>query len=167
MTDKPDCSEFIIEAARSLRQKPNRIRPPTASAGVALRRLYDIARDVYSEEEFRQGVKTLLNDGAVVVVARQGELECVDGQEHSKQTGPSRDVKVSALPEQLPFGFGKWYLNESNLSVAAQVAGKYRSYHSILLYVVADGLPDKVSNLDKRPNRRTAHDIIAAMQARK
>lgn len=167
-TAKPKCQDFIVEVARAIRMHPENMRPGTA-AGVALYRIFRVAIEAYSEDNFRRGLKDLLNNGKIILVARTTFVERDASGKYI--SGSTSDTKLSALPKDLPAGrYGLWTV--SGDGKYADVKGKktmeYTQHRRPLLYVVEDGLPAKVQRFGAVGSSGTvAQQIIDKMMSKR
>lgn len=153
---KPNCADFILAAARTIRMKPTNITPGTA-AGVRIDRIWHIAKDAYTDAEFRKALIGLLADGQIMITARFRDTY-----------GTYSDRRVDAFPKNVPAGrYSRWTVNGRGTYVkeTEKNAQKLVLFRAIFLYIKADGLPKKAAVLEAHAGRpTTAHDIIAAMK---
>ena len=68
MPKKPSCAEYIVAAIRTTRAERKGLKPGTAS-GRALRFVNALVCNFYTDEEFRQGLQALIDNGKVLLVA--------------------------------------------------------------------------------------------------
>jgi hypothetical protein len=145
---KPDCKDFIIAVAREIRIRPGNTKPGI-SAGVRLENIFEIAKEKYSEQEFRVSLETLMRDETIVVVVRE-------------KSSPRR-LEVSDI-RLMPGHFGSYRINAKGLSVtslrreAGEVGG--RSCLAPMLYILEDGVP---AHILRRKRNITASEVIAKM----
>lgn len=158
---KPNCSDFIIAAIRTVRRKPANLKPKTA-AGIALHQIFGIAREVYSDKEFRDGLKALIQRGTIFMSAKIFTVKKDDDDSyHHLYGGPRR---LLAIPQNVSLGDDRWYLDPQGTLVNPTETREYQLFRSILLYVVADGLPSCAAKLVGGDKQTLAQQIIASMQ---
>jgi hypothetical protein len=167
MTDtKPNCGDFIIATIRALRVNPANLKGG-GRAGVRLGKIWAIASEIYSEEEFRPALNQLL--GTELILATWHICQNVtrerEGSPRSTRFGPWLTQKISAIPDQLPLT-DRWYCRDpsGNITTSDKNLDRYDLIAKIKLYVPADGLPKTVANLERKRAGKTAQDIIATMK---
>ena len=160
----PSCSDFIVAAIRATRPTPKNLKPGT-SACRGLRLIYSLANQYYSEQQFRRSIDALISSGVILLIARVCERGKREGGEGSY--GPTVTERIFSIPPRVPLNEHRWVLNGEGKPVgrAAEEQEKYlKSFHSINLYVVADGLPQRIAKLVSSGNRTKADEIIASLQ---
>ncbi len=172
ITDKPACQDFLIEAIRALRRRPGNMRG-YAAAGVPLEKLFAISSEAYTADEFRVGLKYLMDRKNVVLVARVADYELTDVDASKKDdrygTRGHRLTWLSSVPADLPAGqYERWKIGEDGMSVVRDDAVRFSEARWAMLYVAKDGLPKKVAVLlAGHGGGATAQSIIEAMQKKK
>lgn len=146
---KPDCGDFIIATLRAIRV-PGGNTAPGIATGVRLDRIWRIAEERYTWEEFSRAINSLIKSGAGLM------------------TG-NKYTNVHVLLREIPADFPaptswRWPVNEKGELSARVAPGQY--YSSVKFYVVADGLPDVVQKILNPKKKRpvTAEQIIASMR---
>ncbi|MHB8710483.1 MAG: hypothetical protein ACYC6X_02970 [Minisyncoccota bacterium] len=159
MPKKPSCAEFIVAAIRATR--PIRKLKPGTHSGKALRMIFSLAKQVYSEKEFRRALKTLIDNGTVLLVAEVKEIKKNPYKYDRHDFGQPQ--KVLQIPDDVPLNKGWWFLNARGKSVDERE--KHSKYlHALILYVVSDGLPGKVADFITGNGLTKTEQIIASMQ---
>ena len=159
MPKKPSCSKFIVAAIRATR--PIRKLKPGTRSGKALRMIFSLAKQVYSEKEFRRALKTLIDNGTVLLVAQVKEIK-KNPEKHDRYNF-GRPQKVLQIPASVPLNESWWYLNTKGKSVDERK--KHSRYlHALILYVVSDGLPGEAANFITGKGLSKAEQIIASIQ---
>lgn len=159
--DKPTCADFIVAAIREIRCRSANLKPGTC-AGVAMYKVYGIASEVYTDEEFREGLKTLMESDSVIVIGR-GYDEKLNGEGKVSQKDCFRDRRIFVFVSNFPLGL---CLDGEGHPVDPELDWQQRILRRILLYVRVDGLPQKVQNLlfSMRGGKRiTAQKVIESM----
>ena len=164
---KPDCSDFIVAAARSIRMKPSNLKKGT-SAGVSLNRLFSVAKEVYTANEFHKSLKSLIKNKTILMMGDEVDRMKVEGQKHDAW-GRHRIVKIIDVPTNAPFLKRSWCLDSNGKITDPECKDieEYRMIQNILLYISSDGLPDKIKKFVSRIKRSRAQEIIATMQKTK
>ncbi len=155
---KPSCAEYILAAIRATRPERKGLKPGTSS-GRSLRSIFSITSEFYSEEEFRQGLKALLDSGRVLLVAEGRNV--ADGT-HPSWT-PPRLVKVSTIPSRAPLGEGWWYLDAEGESIGSGATINHTRLNRLCLYLVEDGLPARIAGFIT-DGLTKAEQIMASLQ---
>ena len=159
---RPDCSDFIIAAVRTLRRKSSRLKPGTAG-GAQLERIFQFAKELYTAEEVKKTLEKLMDKNIVIVLAKGREVQNEEGEEKRSWGLINR---VSALPSAFP-NF-PWYLDlDTEKSVDPKKADRYRLYIEIRVYLKEDGLPLKVEKFDTHGTSPTVQKIISNIKKRR
>ncbi len=146
MATKPDCRDFILTAIKETRPKLARM-PAGAKSGISLRRIWSLASNFYSEEEFRESLHRLHSTGVLLIIWNIGRG--VEGRDWHIQ----HDEILDEIPPEMPLDRDYWHkeANSSSIIAYADILGtrawKYDSINEVKLYIPADGLPLKVSRL--------------------
>jgi len=167
---KPKCSDFIVAAIRAIRASGPKMKG--VKPGVAIRRLWSVTSEAYSEKQFREALEELLKSNIVAAawkLASGTTYEGVGGRLESsfRSLGVYR---IDSIPEKLPLdGTDPYWYRHDGEFFKREEREKYEKYEvmdSLRLYVVADGLPKKVprKNGRKTSHKKTAKEIIAAMK---
>ena len=138
MIEKRDCSDFIISTARKIRKEPPNIKLGSCS-GVKLTRIYEIVVASYTDCEIRKGLEILLEKGSVMLIAHGFVVTWVKG----RKMYPFRDRRMLTISDSTPLD-KRVYLDREGLPVDRHSKYVRESISKILLYVVEDGLPQKV-----------------------
>lgn len=141
---KVSCSDFIVSAIRVIRPKPTDYAGRPNFAGIVLFKIVALATILYPDEVVRQSLDTLLANGIILLVAE-------------KIVDPRRPVRhleiISKIPPGAPLDDEQWFLNENGAVYAPErgilsVPEGYAAWLSnLMLYVIADGLPFKVTRM--------------------
>ncbi len=154
---KPDCAEYIVAAIRATRPERKGLKPGTSS-GRALRFIFSLASQFYNEEEFRQSLATLLDQGRVLLIAAV--------EKNDKEEGSSiRLQKISVIPPCAPLLKTWWFLDTEGNPVESR-RGKvvFTRFFRPCLYIVADGLPERISDFVTSDGMTKAEQIMASLQ---
>ena len=151
MPKKPSCSDFIVATIRTTRPERKSLKPGTV-AGKALRFIYSVAKQFYSEDVFRRSLNHLLANDVVLMVADVGE----DSKEHEDRT--YRLQKISRIPTTALLERSSWSLDERGK--------QHQHMMHIHLYIVTDGLPDKVAKTISGNGTTVAEEIMASLQTK-
>ncbi len=146
---KPDCGDFIIATLRAIRV-PGGNTAPGIATGVRLNRIWRIAEERYSWEEFSRAINSLIKSGVGLMT----------GNKHTNV-----HVLLRGIPADFPAPTSwKWPINEKSDLSAHVVPGQY--FSSVKFYIVADGLPQVVQKIldPKKKKPVTADQIIALMR---
>lgn len=155
---KPACSEFLIASVKKLRKDPANIKSGTA-AGVQLKKVFAIAFELYSVDEIRSTIETLLKSGELVLTARVVSKAKDEGGKI--ESGSTRTQQLKVLPVSPVLREGHWILDDDLKSVDPKMVSKYHLYWGIKLYITADGLPRVACEAEKFNNRyRTLADKV-------
>lgn len=157
--EKPSCSDFIIATIRHLRPQSTKGR----MIGVRFRRITDIVLELYSEEDYRSDLKSLLGTESVVIFSNSyWTSEYEDG--HQIGSGVFRGVidDISVLP--IPSNDRhRWWIDKNSNIVEKPTNGRFSVMANVQMYVAADGLPKKLlSFVEVRPS--VAETILESMQ---
>lgn len=157
----PLCEEFLIYAVRFLRPKRNEIH------GVRLARLYNAARDHYSEKMIRAMLNEAIKRQKLLIVARERK-NYESGIYHWRH----RDRSLDFLPDSYRLDLDGWRLNANRESVR-ELSDTATFVDRVLVYVVEDGIPDTAfhaltvnSNFDvpKKPKLKLGARILKEMR---
>lgn len=146
--NKLSCSEFIVATLRKLRRNPKNL-PDDANSGMSLKRLWEVAKEIYSKDEFRNGLEDLLAQNTILITARQ-------------YGGGIREIAIRKIPDDIG-NCDRWHLSEQGkyVSPTASESLKHRTIANFLVYVQADGLPKKAKRIQKVSYKQaTAQAII-------
>ena len=148
---KPNCQEFILQAIREIRRNPSNLKPD-ARAGVKLNRLWDVARNIFTEDEFRHSLNSLLENDIVLVTWKV-----------RNQRGKNRYEKATKLSMSTPLETERWHREKPTFHNTDSSANKvrYETVHKIMLYITADGLPEKVKKISTLERYSLATKIVA------
>jgi len=153
--EKPSCAEFIVAAIRATRAERKGLKPGTAS-GRALRFVDALACNFYNEEEFRQGLQELLDNGKALLVAEVSEFGT------GKDSFPHLR-KISRIPPNVCMDEGWWYLDAHEEPVDTCKVKEYTCFSRLCLYVVEDGLPARIKEFISG-GLTVAEQIMASLQ---
>lgn len=157
---KPTTRDFIVAAIRRLRPRPSNLKSGNA-AGVRLSKVYNVALAVYTDQEFRQGLKLAMNDEGIVIhgkVRTQGD-----------ERGHCRHKIISSIAKDVPLDSEEWNLDKSGnpVNTADVDIKEYEHVWEIRACVIADGLPITVRRIfasqSKNSERSLAQEIIDSM----
>jgi hypothetical protein len=161
--EKPDCADFIVAAIRAIRRKSNKLKVGTVG-GIKIQKLFRIARDAYSAQEFREGLELLLKKRAIVIIGdvynyRDGEAEEFFGTRQS----------ISSIPGSIRFEEKEWSIDFKGAWIDSREVKDYQLFRRVSVYAVADGLPANVvrrctGELADSPRTSLARQIIASMK---
>ena len=163
---KPACSDFIIATIRRSRHDPKSLKPG-AHSGVALRNVWKIAAEMYTEQEFRESLMALLENKEVIIIG--GGFD----EERNSEGETGRFVSFHEIifcpGNDFPLGEKCVCLDMEGHPVyeVPKKEGAYRVFTRVRLYVVADGLSGIALNALSRSRggtRTTAHDVIKSMR---
>lgn len=143
-----DCKEFVLETIRKIRQHPTNLREGT-QAGVALHRVWRAVLDTYSETEFRHAIAQLLQEEVLICTWQVTRVEkgAIWGKTHHES--------VQSLSRNLPLEKKLWYQTQDGQTIVLPKpkVTAYKLFSRILLYVVADGLPNRALAIHERDSR--------------
>ena len=128
----PSCEDFIIAAIRSKRIKRVRQTPNTAP-GIELHKVWSVAQEFYTENDFRRAINRLLQNGQLVGVKRGAFL--------GSRIRSFKD-KLTDLPDD-------WDLAMQQREGTCYKWDKTVLVGTVRLYVTADGLSDTVRRVTK------------------
>ncbi len=156
---KPKSEDYIVEAIREIRAKPVNMESGTA-AGVVIYRVWDVVSEIYTEQEFRQGLELLLMQKTLVAVWRICHVKI------NRNYGPHRDEFITSIPENAPLGRDRWYRDMSGqtLEITEVESVEYDLIASIKLFVLADGLPKNYSKRKNTQHGTKAQQILDRLQ---
>jgi hypothetical protein len=170
---KPRCSDFVIAVARKIRMKPTNMVTGTA-AGTAIRRIFPIVREYYSDKEFLKTLNQLLTDQTIIITAHISTIEKVDEEKSADAKDwhrrTEKNTKLTTIFRTAPFDRGRWFFDRSKRSVQRKdlkPTEEYLAIRSPRLYVVADGLPQKVTALEKHLSSSVATEVLESMRKKK
>lgn len=149
ITKKPPCADFILATTREIRI-PSGNAAPGIATGARINQIWEIAREIYSWEEFVKAVNSLLARKTILVTAHA----------NSKST-----ILMQAIPAGLPPPDSwRWPINKEGAYSAE--SSDYLS--SVKLYIVEDGLPEVVKKIVAPPAKKkpaaTAQLILDSMR---
>jgi hypothetical protein len=160
MTNAPDCRDFILTAIRETRPKLARM-PAGAKSGVSVRRIWSLASNFYSEEEFREGLHRLHSTGVLLIIWNIGR-----GVE-DRNWHVQHDEIMDEIPPKMPLDRDRWdkEANSSSIIAYADVLDvpvwRRDSICEVKLYIPDDGLPRKVSRLLAGETNKRALAVMA------
>lgn len=164
--DKPDCKDFILAVIRRIRRKPTNLKPGT-EAGTGLHLVWKFASTVYCEADFRQSLQSLFDSEIMIAVS---DIERIPS---GRSSVAERDEIIKIIPPNMNLS-GSWRADADGNTIHRSLDdySKARDFDSvyirrITLYIVADGLPNRVAKLlgSRRGNYAIlAQSIIDGMQ---
>lgn len=158
MPKKPSCSDFIVAAIRATRSSHH---APNARGGKALSMIFSLAKQFYSEQEFRRDLQGLMKNDAVLLVAQVEEAR-------DTSSSPLRSQKISQIPPGAPLNRRFWTLDAKGKRVdEPHKAESYTRYWHPILYVVADGLPTTIAKFVTGNGTTKAEQIMESLQKQK
>lgn len=156
---KKACSEAIIAAVRSLRHTDITLKPNTAS-GKRLRCIFKKMRR-FNENDVHAAFESLLRSGAIVIVAHVQEVALSANGESRRQTGKAARINVKELPAASLLAKRSWFLDsEGRPAKPGEVEG-VRQFFGMMVYVTADGLPEKIKKVVASPTIAPAPSLLA------
>ncbi|MDB5244704.1 MAG: hypothetical protein JWN18_574 [Parcubacteria group bacterium] len=159
---KPSCHCFILAALQQTRSKGGR---STSYAGLALWKIFALAKVYYSEAEFRTALRNLMTSGQLIVTATiYTGFPNGSSPNDSWYTGAYLD-QLTSIPKDVPLNATEWQFDGRMRYFDPTKKTKKcmsRTY-SILLYVAADGLPQatKIRLRWKTRDPRTLRELAA------
>lgn len=122
------CEDSVVETIRTSRIMRRNQTPGTAS-GIEMHKVWKVVRKTYSEDEFRQALRTMLSTGRIV--GWYGS--------YCNNSGRSFKRKLTVAP-------GDWHATTGVVNFDYQSIGK-EHLGTAQLYVTADGLSDELLKL--------------------
>lgn len=166
MEDTPGCKDFILTAVKETRANLSKLRAGLKS-GVSVTRIWSLASNFYSEEEFRKGLNQLYSAGVLLIIWNIGRG--VEGRDWHVQ----HDEIMEKIPPAMPLDSDRWCKEANGSSIIAYAdilktpVWKRDSINAVRLYIRDDNLPKKVSRLlVDEPNKR-ALEIMAKCKEQK
>ncbi|HEX3767977.1 MAG TPA: hypothetical protein VHT72_06340 [Puia sp.] len=143
--ERPLCSKFIIAAIRELRHHKN-IRAG-ASGGASFRIVRNFVLKIYTEQEFKEELKKLIDSGKLVFAGNCTPFEIVGDKQRRQYTrmalAPFVLVDAPSTDEEWFFN-PDWELLKERPKAAVR---KYQMMNYLKLYLVSDGLPTAIASL--------------------
>jgi hypothetical protein len=156
ITNRPVCSDFIIAAIRKERSNRTNMKPGTAS-GVALHRIFSMAREVYSNQEFRESLQTLIKNDVVILMAQTCEVRSEDSYRFWVRQ------KIVHIPPRAPLIEHCWRLDSEGEPVNDRAARSPKTFCGLILYVTVDGLPATIAGTITENGMTKAEQIVASV----
>lgn len=136
VNEKPECQRFIIAAIRTIRPVRKEEKSPV---GVAVRKVYDVAKDLYTKEEFIRALNEVIKKNLILCVAHYTPAHVSAeraGEKFLAEIHPKTAVETSY-----------WHFDTSGQPIGDSKSMETPEYGGRLehprLYVIADGIGDK------------------------
>ena len=169
---KPKLSDFLVVAIRAIRAKSTKMK--RAKPGVFIRRLWNVTSQEYNDEaKFREALSELLKSNVLAATWKlaYGTTRTAEGGSRESSARSMGIYRIESIPENLPFDDDShyyWHRHDGEFFKyeEREKHDTYEVIRSLLLYVVADGLPKKVPRKNGRMTsaKKTAREIIASMR---
>jgi hypothetical protein len=143
------------------RPRRPKLRAGTA-VGRALRVIYQTAMPYFSDEEFREHLNELLQDGTVLLVAQACEVRKIGPVSETR----SRHFfqKIQRVRSDMSLLASEWILSRKWTAVDPGRSRSYMHYVRPCLYVVADGLPYAVARFVGTSGVTRGERVMASLQ---
>lgn len=161
MPKKPSCSDFIVAAIRATRPGRKGLKQGTA-VSKGLRFIFSLAKEFYSEWEFRRSLRVLIRDRVVLLIA---EIREVKGEHPAHVFFSLR--KVLDVPLSAPLDDSGWCLNAKGKTVDSRKEKNYTFFWRPRLFVIADGLPASIAKVATDTGTTKGAQIMESLQKRK
>lgn len=151
----PPCCDFLVAATRRIRKVRRNLKGRT-KAGTGLYKVYAAAKEVYPDQEIRDALNVLLNDGTIVISVEY--YESTRGKTAMDvEIGPRRMELIERISPDMTLE--KYVtLDDGWRRVDKRSVPSYRFlYSTIKIHIVADGLSQKPAEMLRKKRFHQDH----------